>query len=1459
MNVDPALARTTLFDPERDWALEPGLAALAFGSRVRRRDAGAPSHLAFLSQETLEIDLDDPRQREFGDYELLEQIGQGGMGVVYRARQAGLEREVAVKLLSAGPWASPEFIARFQREAQAAARMQHPNIVAIHETGVHGDLNFFSMQLVHGGSLANQLAACGPMAPIAAAQLLRTVAEAVDYAHRLDVLHLDIKPGNVLIGDNGQPQVADFGLARRIGELISVDRLEVSGTPSYMSPEQVEGRTMDLSPATDIYGLGALLYECLTGKPPFHARTAQETLAEVVNAAPLPPRQLRPGIPVDLEAICLKCLSKRPADRYRSARDLADDLSRFLEAREVLARPLGAGGRMVRLARREPVLTGLAALLVSSLVLGIGATALQWRRAENNAAASSALLWDSRRSEALRLERDGRGFDALPRLLANVREQERADQPGLAALERRRMGLISGQGAVLVDRMVVADASPLALDLSPDGARLAIAFSDQSVRWYDSASLVEHGRVQLHGRVDALGHPAVPRLLRFSGPDRLRVTLDWLSNQANPSDGDSWLVDLARAAIIEPPPAFKDFADATFDAEARFALLRDRHHRQQLWQVDPWRAAGPRSTTGTHEFTPWLLGPRAGYAAFLEVGMAELRIARPASAPLPRALALPQLVGFSAWAGSHDGRWLALGDLEGRVFLLDVRSGERRAMPAPRSREVTWLDFSEDDAWLAVATRDGTAHTYDVATGNALASEQMQHDFPLLRVAISHRQRLLIAAGRGRAALWRLPEQGPRAVPAQRIAAAPVAHAQAADYAVAWSLGSGLFASAGLDGDVRLWRLPLGPTPEAHSAPQVPESSQFDGRHLVDVAWNQVRLVSPDGRHAGGWKTLEQPPGFAELVGGGRTLVLTVGTQLQVLEAATLHPRYAAIPLPATAERLVVSGDGQWAVLTYSVNTGDGVQEALRLVDLAQGRLRGAELRVAGPLRRLALSPDGARVLALGPAQGELSVFAIPSWRLVGQRAQDDTQPMTWADFDRDGNVVLATRAPDPRFGRDQAMVWDPRADRLLWQGDTGPVQPLGVIATRGGVLVAGRDQDRLFAPSGAIHDLPRLAQSDSTAVLATSADGRLVAHAFVREVQLHDADTGEALGAPLPTDSDANDVIVQLAFAPDGTQLLARTLQGHWRHWRIAADTRSAKAMEHAFLQAALPSLAPPGLRLPTAADRRMMRADDPGAWPAPMPRPATALASGHGVAIPRRSPGLPAALVDLTPAYNFDPETVRNRFFNVRGQMRPIPTGRVRIGAVDYDLRGMSQVGNYGLDSAVVDQGRFNPRFCLAVPPARIAAVHLLLLVSTPTPVPAGQPLAKLLVGYQGGGSAEVALRGGFELPGYAGQDEAVPRVLAINTAEVVTGYEDAGLANPRVANPHPDRLVRCLGVASVQSTNPLVLFAMTTEPLNPAGDAAAVIRAPGSRTGNQADPRSAVASIHPPAHRSSSREAP
>jgi tRNA A-37 threonylcarbamoyl transferase component Bud32 len=312
------------------------------------------------------------RLKYFGDYELLEEIARGGMGVVWKARQASLNRDVALKMIRAGVLAGPNEFARFLREAEAAANLQHPNIVAIHEVGEHGGQHYFSMDYVAGRDLG-ALVKDGPLSPGRAARYVKIIAEAIHFAHQRGTLHRDLKPQNVLIDAADQPRITDFGLAKIMKDDSRLTQSGVvMGSPSYMPPEQAAGRHGDIGPASDVYSLGAMLYEFLTGRPPFHGATALATLRDVMEAEPAAPRRLKADIPPDLETICLKCLEKAPAARYPTARALAEELDRFLKGEPIQARPASAVHKTVSWARRHPgTLAALAALVMVALAFGV--------------------------------------------------------------------------------------------------------------------------------------------------------------------------------------------------------------------------------------------------------------------------------------------------------------------------------------------------------------------------------------------------------------------------------------------------------------------------------------------------------------------------------------------------------------------------------------------------------------------------------------------------------------------------------------------------------------------------------------------------------------------------------------------------------------------------------------------------------------------------------------------------------------------------------------------------------------------------------------------------------------------------------------------------------------------------------------------------------------------------------
>jgi tetratricopeptide (TPR) repeat protein len=407
-------------------------------------------------------DADQPER--IGDYELIERIARGGMGVVYRARQISLGREVAVKILLDSAFATPDELARFRAEAAAAASLQHPNIVAVHEIGEEEGRHYFSMDFVAGKDLA-ALTHDGPLPARQAAELVAKIADAIRHTHERGILHRDLKPSNVLVDALGEPRVTDFGLAKRMEGLASAPAEashqadatppltltgQVIGTPGYMSPEQATAKR-DIGPATDIYSLGALLYQLVTGRAPFAGETPTAVLRQVEESEPVSPRLLNPSVPTDLETICLKCLAKEPERRYAGARELGEDLRRFLVGEPIFARPSSAGQRVWHWCRRRPAIASLAAAVTLLLILVAAGSVVSAQRFRKGREAEASLRVEAesrlRQGDRLinfmlgdlvkRLEPVGR-LDVLESTITEVDKFYSAMQPESLTLESRR-------------------------------------------------------------------------------------------------------------------------------------------------------------------------------------------------------------------------------------------------------------------------------------------------------------------------------------------------------------------------------------------------------------------------------------------------------------------------------------------------------------------------------------------------------------------------------------------------------------------------------------------------------------------------------------------------------------------------------------------------------------------------------------------------------------------------------------------------------------------------------------------------------------------------------------------------------------------------------------------------------------------------------------------------------------
>jgi serine/threonine-protein kinase len=469
-------------------------------------------------------------------YEIVGELGRGGMGVVYRARQQGLGRLVALKLLRWGPDSSPEERARFRQEAEAVARLQHPHVVQIYEIGEQDGRPFLSLEFLEGGSLARQLDGT-PRPARTAAGLVETLARAIHAAHRLHIVHRDLKPDNVLLSADGTPKIADFGLAKLL------DRTQgqtgsgaVMGTPSYMAPEQAFGQSKQIGPAADVYALGAILYELLTGRPPFRAETALDTVRQVVAEEPVPPARLNPRVPRDLETICLKCLQKPPGKRYAAAQDLAEDLHRFLAGEPIRARPVGPLEKALKWVKRRPAVAGLWASGLLAVLLGGGG----WLWLERQTAQQEAALRQGveaaldRAADWRKQSRWGAAQAVLDQAADRLGRSGPADLRRRLAQARADLGLVRRLDAARLQAAMVMEGKKL--DYAGAERQYAAAFRDSQLGQPGD----EVGAVAARIRASAVKEQLVAALDNWAWLTGDRHKGVWLLAVARRADPDPW-------------------------------------------------------------------------------------------------------------------------------------------------------------------------------------------------------------------------------------------------------------------------------------------------------------------------------------------------------------------------------------------------------------------------------------------------------------------------------------------------------------------------------------------------------------------------------------------------------------------------------------------------------------------------------------------------------------------------------------------------------------------------------------------------------------------------------------------------------------------------------------------------------------------------------------------------------
>jgi WD40 repeat protein len=1005
------------------------------------------------------------RVRYFGDYEIDRELARGGMGVVFRARQISLNRTVALKMILAGQLADANDVKRFYTEAEAAAQLDHPGIVPIFEVGQHDGQHFFSMAFVEGRSLAERLAD-GPMPPREAAALLLDVTRAIEYAHSRGVIHRDLKPSNILIGADGNPRVTDFGLAKRVhGDSGLTGSGQIMGTPSYMPPEQAGGRRSEVGPAADVYALGATLYCMVTGRPPFQAATAMDTVLQVLSDEPVPLRRLNAAIPPDLETICLKCLEKEPGKRYAGAAALTEDLRRFLAGEPILARPVTRFERAVKWARRRPGISALLGLIALVTALGLGGVLWQWREAvfargvaerESGRAKAQTELAEreSERAKAQTELAEQRLYDVRMifvqrnwedyhgNLLAQgLDEQLPANQSGV---DRRGFEWFHWRRKTLSGRIRLEgypDLPFLRVQLSRDGRRIIGGGPDGAVNVWDATTGQEILRLKGHtSPITSVAYSPDGRRLAsaakdLNGPGQVKVwdaatgqeicilTADtgWVDSMAFSPDGQrlasgnsDWELNLwdgtTGQAIHTLEPAIHTLMGgraAVFSPDGRRLAAGSILGQFKLWDAVTGREIcalkGPDQVIFSMVFSPD--GQRlAGGGS----GAGTVTVWDAATGQEIRTLKRHSSP-VSSIAFTPDGRRLASASLDSAVKLWDAATGQEIRTLKGRTSPARSLAFSPDGSRLSSAGGDGTVKVWDVVTDQ----ETLTIRAPtrgVQRVAFDPSDNFQIACG-GRDGTVTLLH----AATGQEIRTLKGHTGDVRD--VAFSPDGSRLASASQDQTVRLWDAATGM-----------EKCIFRG-HTKSVA---TVAFSPDGRR---------------LASAGADLTVKVwdaatGQEIRTLNARTIQ--VTSVAFSPDGKRLAASGSGTLEVwdlatgheaLTTKVQGGllwdvafspDGQHLAsagsdgtVRVWDAATGRpIRTLNGHTNGVLRVI-FSPDGRRIGSAG-LDGSVRIWNAAT----GQETltlNEHTASVMGVVFSRDGHRLAASHVDGT------IKVWDAR------------------------------------------------------------------------------------------------------------------------------------------------------------------------------------------------------------------------------------------------------------------------------------------------------------------------------------------------------------------------------------------------------------------------------------------------
>ena len=945
-------------------------------------------------------------------YELLEQIGRGGMGVVFKARQRSLGRVVALKMLAGGPLASETFVARFKTEAEAAAAMQHPGLVAVHEVGEdETGTPWFSMDYIAGPSLAERLKS-GPLEPAEAARLTKLIAEAIHYAHSHGLLHRDLKPSNILLDEFEQPRVTDFGIARRMDDDSTLTITgDILGSPAYMPPEQASGRSGEATAASDVYAMGAMLYEMLTGRAPFTAASRGAVLEMAKSQEPLPPRKLHAGIPAELETVCLKCLEKEPSRRYATAAELAEEMARFLRGDPVLARPVSAAGRAWRWARRHKA----AAAAVASLFLGLTGIAtvllvmnLRVSRAkgeaETNFHASERHAAESRenlaRSYLATANRHLKEVDYQRALLWLLQARETTADPA----ERRLIGMSFTTTLRATPRLVKVWApgghGECAV-FDPKAERIACASGAREVYIWSAEPLNDATLTVTHeGGAYQCGFNADGTRLFTQGLQDVRL---WDAASGQP---------LGKAAPqMAGGGAFVTRLAAAFSADGR-RLLTFTAEGAQLLDAMNGDPVGPL-----------LKGPEPlTFAAALPDG-ARCLLACGKQVRLMDANTGTQI---SAWPVKESARQLSLDAKAGRCAVLcGAGTVEVFSLNDPTATAVTFTSsgsnyqatFSPDGTQILTTSFAGEARLFDSTTGDRV--REFPHDAGVSRAVWYQGASPGVASASwdNTVRLWRLSS-------GQKFA---VLHHGGRTMSVEVALAPQRILTASADGSVRLYeRTADNAVGRMHARLRLSRTQPW----AAGVAWindRMVKMCRPATGEVFGATMLHQHDVVLATLAAGAEHVATLtddGTvHLWKAGGALALPLATLPPSGAAVKSLTFTADGTRLLLLRA----DG---SFTLCD-GKGAVLCAQVRPPGSLRAWSVCQNDAVLAALG-TNGKAQVWRLTDGQPAGPAFGPERGAWTLTLAPAGDAVCLNDGPPNTLDVRRAVRLWNPQTGQPL-------------------------------------------------------------------------------------------------------------------------------------------------------------------------------------------------------------------------------------------------------------------------------------------------------------------------------------------------------------------------------------------------------------------------------------------